>query len=90
VGTSRTYSEEWSLEKEMAASENVEELRLDLSKDEDEKLFAEVSDVFGRDDNTEPTTTEQQYTRNVDKSSPARVHESQKEVKSLVGYHSIQ
>ena len=40
------------MEKEMAASENVEDLRLELSKDEDERLFAEVSDVFGGEDAT--------------------------------------
>ena len=47
--TSRTFSGEWNLEKELAASEDVGELRLELGKDED-KLFAEVSDVFGQDD----------------------------------------
>jgi len=40
------------LEKELAASEDVGELRLELGKDED-KLFAEVSDVFGQDDSVD-------------------------------------
>ena len=40
------------MEKELAASEDVGELRLELGKDED-KLFAEVSDVFGQDDSVD-------------------------------------
>lgn len=65
----------------MAASENVEDLRLELSKDEDEKLFAEVSDVFGRDDTTAmPVTDEQEYAHNTDKNSPVEVNDSLDEV----------
>ena len=53
------------MEKEMAASGNVEDLRLELSKDEDDKLFAEVSDVFGGND-TVTTSATGEYIRNVD------------------------
>ena len=35
--------------KEMATSENVVDLRLELSKDKDENKFAEVTEVFGGD-----------------------------------------
>ena len=80
VDTTRTYSGEWSMEKEMAASENVEDLRLELSKDEDEKLFAEVTDVFGGDSIATGVTGEQEYTHNVDESSLVGVHDSPDEV----------
>lgn len=65
----------------MAASENVEDLRLELSKDEDEKLFPEVSDVFGKDDGTTISATgEEEYGHNVDESSPVRTNDSPDEV----------
>lgn len=69
VDANRTYSGEWNLEKEMAASENVEDLRLELSKDEDEKLFPEVSDVFGKDNTTTLSATDDlEYRHHVDES----------------------
>lgn len=59
----------------MAASENVEDLRLELSKDEDEKLFPEVSDVFGKDDaGTVAATGEEEYSHNIDESSPVEAN----------------
>lgn len=75
----------------MAASENVEDLRLELSKDEDDKLFAEVSDVFGRDDATTTSAiSEQEYSHNIDNSSPIGVHESPNEVSTgCVSSHII-
>ena len=86
MDTSRTYSGEWNLEKEMAASGNVEDLRLELSKDED-KLFAEVSDVFGRDDTATTSAASEGYSHDVDNSSPVGVHESSDEV--TMGYTSV-
>ena len=75
MDASRTYSGEWNLEKEMAASENVEDLRLELSKDEDEKLFPEVSDVFGKDDtSTVAAAGEQEYNHNIDESLPVEAN----------------
>ena len=60
----------------MAASENVEDLRLELSKDEDEKLFPEVSDVFGKDDagGTVAAAGEQEYGHDIDESSPVEAN----------------
>ena len=60
----------------MAASENVEDLRLELSKDEDEKLFPEVSDVFGKDDasGTVAAADEQEYGHDIDESSPVEAN----------------
>ena len=77
VDVSRTYSGEWNMEKEMAASENVEDLRLELSKEEDEKLFAEVSDVFGGDDTTTTSAIdEQEHSHDVDENSLVGVNDS--------------
>ena len=67
------------MEKEMAAGENVEDLRLELSKDEDDKLFAEVSDVFGGDD-TMTTSATDEHARNVDKNLLVGVDDSPDQV----------
>ena len=77
------------MEKEMAASGNVEDLRLELSKDEDDKLFAEVSDVFGGDD-TVTTSASGEYVRKVDELVGVDDSPDQVIISDVIVCHTVQ